>query len=207
MAVITNYETLLTAVGDYLARDDLSTFAPNFVQNWEERFYRQPMNWGPWLESDLSVTLSSGQGAVPTDFLGLKYAYLENSPGRPLQRVSAQQLYREFPRDNGSGLPTLIARDKGYFVFGPEPDSDYELRGTYYAKPDLLRNDSDGINWIISNAPDLALYGALLEAEPFLKNDGRIAVWRDFYTDALADYRDLIRDEDHMGAPMQARFA
>ena len=50
MAVITSYDTLQTAVADYCARSDLATFTPNFVQNWEEGFYRQPLNWGPWMQ-------------------------------------------------------------------------------------------------------------------------------------------------------------
>jgi hypothetical protein len=207
VAVITNYETLLTAIGDYLARDDLSAFAPNFAQNWEERFYRQPQNWGPWMELALSLTLSSGVAEVPEGFLGLKLAYVDSSPSWPLQRVSSQMLYRKYPRGMSTGQPVMIARDQGNFVFGPVPDSDYTISGTYYAKPTLLRDLTTGVNWMITNAPDLVLYGSLLEAEPFLKNDGRIAVWRDFYTDALADYRDLVRDEDTMGSPIQAQLA
>lgn len=207
MAVITSYETLQTAVADYCARSDLATFTPNFIQNWEEGFYRQPLNWGPWMETALSVTMASGVAALPSDYLGLKWAALNASPYRPLERKSAQQLYSRFPRSNGSGRPLWIARDQGSFVFGPEPDGDYAVVGTYYAKPTLLRSDSDGINWLVTNAPDLLLYGALLEAEPFLKNDSRIAIWRDFYADALVDYRDLIRDEDSMGSAMQASLA
>lgn len=204
MAVIADYDTLLTAVADYTARSDLATFAPNFVQNWEERFYRQPMNWAPWMESALALTLSSGVATVPSDYLGLKWAALSASPYRHLERKSAASLYAYFPRGNGSGVPRWIARDQGSFVFGPEPDSDYSLVGTYYAKPTALRDDTDGINWLVENAPDLILYGALLEAEPFLKNDARIAVWRDYYADALVDYRDQIKAEDVSGSPMQA---
>lgn len=202
MAVITSYETLQTAVGDYLARNDLTTFVPNFVQNFEERFYRQPMNWGPWMESLLSFTTVGGVGTVPSDYLGLKHAYLSVAPTSGLDRLSAQALYAKYPRGGTTGRPRFIARDRGTFVFGPSPDSDYAVLGTYYAKPSLIRNDSDGVNWLTTNAPDLMLYGSLMEAAPFLKDDGRIAVWRDFYSDALADYRDLIRDEDRSGAPL-----
>ena len=207
MAVITSYDTLKTAVADYCARDDLATFVPNFVQNWEERFYRQPLNWAPWMETSPAGTMASGVATVPADYLGLKWAALDVSPNHQLERKSAQAVYARFPRGNGSGVPRWIARDRGSFVFGPEPDADYDVVGTYYAKPTLLRNEADGINWMITNAPDLVLYGALLEAEPFLKNDSRIALWRDMYADALVDYRDLNRDEERMGSPMQASVA
>jgi hypothetical protein len=201
MAVITNYETLGTAIGDYLARDDLASFAPNFIQNWEERFYRQPLNWASWMES--STSLLTTAATVPADFLGIKYATLTSSP--PLQRVSSQMLYATWPRGI-PGKPRMIARDGTSFVFGPEPDGEYTLTLRYFAKPRALRDPllQDGSNWLTTNAPDLCLYGALLEAESFLKNDSRIAVWRDFYTDALADYRDQWKEEEFGGSQMVA---
>jgi hypothetical protein len=201
MAVITNYETLGTAIGDYLARDDLASFAPNFIQNWEERFYRQPLNWANWMES--STSLLTTAATVPADFLGIKYATLTSSP--PLQRVSSQMLYATWPRGI-PGKPRMIARDGTSFVFGPEPDGEYTLTLRYFAKPRALRDPllQDGSNWLTTNAPDLCLYGALLEAESFLKNDSRIAVWRDFYTDALADYRDQWKEEEFGGSQMVA---
>lgn len=205
MAVITNYETLLTAVADYVARDDLTSFAANFVQNWEERFYRDPQNFASWMEATASLTTSSA--AVPADYLAIKYATVQGDvSSAPLQRVALAVLLTKFPR-GASGKPRMIAKEGSSFVFGPEPDSDYTLTLRYYAKPTLLRNDADGANWLTLHAPDLCLYGALLEAEPFLKNDGRIAVWRDFYTDALAAYRDQQRDEEFMGSPMVAVLA
>ena len=59
MAVITSYSTLLTAVSDYLNRSDLTTFIPNWVQNWEERFYRDPKNFGRWMETSADSVIAS----------------------------------------------------------------------------------------------------------------------------------------------------
>lgn len=209
MAVITDYTTLQTAVGDYLARSDLTTYIPNFVQNFEERFYRQPKNFGRWMESALDVTIASDVIAVPDDYLALKYAYIDTSPAARLDRVSLNQLYGTYPRGGDTGLPRWIARDTTNFVFGPIPDSTYAVKGVYYAKPVLMRNFTGdaATHWIIVNAPDLALYGALLEAAPFLKNDNRIIVWRTFYAQAESDYRDLQRNEDFSGSPSQEVLA
>jgi hypothetical protein len=44
-------------------------------------------------------------------------------------------------------------------------------------------------HWIIVNATDLALYGSLLEATPFIGNDERIQIWQGYYAEALAAYR------------------
>ena len=91
MAVITSYATLLTAVADYLARDDLTTFVPNFIQNAENELYRT-LNLRNE-ETALSVAISSGVAAVPADFKALKFAYFDASPAELLQWVSVEELY------------------------------------------------------------------------------------------------------------------
>lgn len=205
MALITGYDTLQTDVADTLARGDLATYIPGFIQKWEERFYRQPRNFGRWMEASFAGTIANDVLAVPSDYLGLKYAYVNASPTSRLDRVSLNQLYGTYPRSGCPGLPRWIARDLTNFVFGPAPDSDYDIAGVYYAKPTVMRsftNDA-AAHWIIVNAPDIALYGALLEATPFLRNDARIPVWQSFYEAALQDYRDLNRDEDVSGSPIQ----
>lgn len=201
MAVITDYDTLRTAISEYLARSDLTTYIPNFIQNWEEKFYRNPDNWAQWMESALSVTISSGVAAVPSDYLGMKVAYISGQTALPLKRVSLDQLYSRYPRNGGTDTPAYFSRNGSNFEFGPIGSSGLVLAGTYYAKPTLLRDDPDGINWIITNAPDLPLYGALVEAQSFLMNDKRLAVWAQFYADAVRSYREGYLEDEH-DAPM-----
>jgi hypothetical protein len=199
MAVITNYTTLQTAVTDNLARSDLSTFVPNFIQQWEERFYRESQNWGSWMEAALNVTIAASVAAVPSDHLAIKVAYISGQNTPPLKRIGLEQLYARFPRSGSTGVPVYFARNGANFEFGPIPTGG-AMVGTYYAKPTVLRTDSDGINWLITNAPDLCLYGALLEAEVFIKEDARLLIWREFYNAALDAYRSQMRAEDYSGA-------
>jgi hypothetical protein len=209
MAVISGYASLKTAIGDFLSRSDLTLFTDNFIQNWEERFYRQPKNFGRWMETSLSTAISSSVIAVPAAYLGLKYAYINGSPSSRLDRLSLNQLYGRYPRGDQTGLPVAISRDVSNFVFGPAPDSNYTVKGVYWAKPTLIRSFAAdaAAHWLIVNAPDLVLYGSLLQAEPFIKNDARVPLWRDMYNDALKDYRDLHRDEDQSGSPSQEVLA
>ena len=194
MSLITGYASLVTNVQRYLARSDLADDVPGFIQSWEERFYRSPKNFGYWMDATLSGTIASNVLAVPAALLQLKVAYVSGNPASRLEQVSLEQLYGTYPRNSYTGIPVWIARDGNNFVFGPEPDSAYTIGGTYWAKPTLLRSyaSDSAAHWIILNAPDLPLYGALLEAESFLKNDGRIAVWSQMYSAALQDYRDLM---------------
>lgn len=206
MAAIEGYSSLLTTVQDYLARSNLSTFAENFIQNWEERFYRQPKNFGWWMENTGTIgTIASGVVAVPAGYLRLKNAYVDGNPSTRLDRKSIHQLYGRYPRGSITDRPKEIARDGPNFVFGPEPDSTYVIKGTWLVKPTRMRDYASDASqhWIIQNAPDLPLYGALLEAESFIKNDPRIPLWQSFYTTALQDYRDLFSEEEVSGGPVQ----
>jgi hypothetical protein len=85
MAVISSYSTLVTEVGSWLARSDLTAAIPGFIQSFEERFLSDPENHAVWMESALSVTLSSSVAALPTDYLGLRVAYFSGYP--PLKRL------------------------------------------------------------------------------------------------------------------------
>ena len=51
---------------------------------------------------------------------------------------------------------------------------------------DALLDESVQTNWITEYAPQLLLYGTLVEATPFLKNDERIPVWQSMYDRAAA---------------------
>jgi hypothetical protein len=42
-------------------------------------------------------------------------------------------------------------------------------------------------NWLLLNAPDLYLYGALTDSAPFIREDERIAVWKSLYEEKRDD--------------------
>ena len=201
MAVITSYSTLLTEVANWTARSDLTSYIPGFVQLWEEEFYNDSENWGAWMETALSATITSNVAAVPSDYLGLKIAYISGQVSAPLKRISLDQLYQRYPRANAvSSAPAYIARNGSNFEFGPIA-GDGTLLGTYYAKPTLLRSDADGSNFLITDCPDICLYGSLLAATPFLQNDKRIPTWQMMYNQAVVSYRNRFKEEDYSGSP------
>lgn len=75
--------------------------------------------------------------------------------------------------------------DYNHWLIAPTPDQDYPFEILYYELPPLL-DDSVQTNWITEYAPQLLLYGTLVEATPFLKNDERIQVWQSMYDRAAA---------------------
>lgn len=209
MAVTSGYTSLQANIADYIARSDLTSQIPVFIQNWEERFYRQPRNYGHWMATGVLNVAFTTTAAVPADFLTARSYYLNGQSQKPLIVSSLEQILVKYPRAGSSGIPKWIARDGANFVFGPIPSGSFTLNGSYYVKPTLLRNFAAdaAAHYLIVNAPDLLLYGALLEAEAFIKNDARIATWSAAHAQALSDYRDLIRGQNYSGGSMQTLVA
>lgn len=205
MAVITDYATLKTAVSDYLARSDLSGFVPNFVQNCESQIYKSLRIRA--MENALSVTIASGVAPVPTSpvFVELKYAYVSTTPVQSLDRVPPDMIYARWPVRSGAEIPRDIAVAGSNFIFGPYPGN-YTVEGIYYGRLAAL-SDSNTTNWFTTYAPDLLLYGALLEAEPFLKNDGRISVWQTFYQRAYDAVQGEEKRQRSSGGSIATRVA
>lgn len=188
MAVITNYATLQTEIANTLARDDLTAEIAQFIQFAENKLYRR-LNLRNE-ETTLSVNVASGVAAVPTDFKALKFAYYDGTPVSLLQWSAIEDLYRDYPdRSETSDTPSVISREGANFVFGPvATDGTAVLKGVYYAKQDPLRTTDP--SWYVTNAPEVLLYGSLLEAVPFIKDDARIATWQLFYNEAVASLED-----------------
>ena len=60
-------------------------------------------------------------------------------------------------------------------------------------------------NWILLNAPDIYLYGSLLEAEAFLQNDPRIQLWKQGFDQAVADLQLQDEKDRHSASSLMIR--
>jgi len=208
LAIITDFDTLSTAVQNYLDRADLSTFAPNFIEAVENKLYRRLEIRG--LEVAFSETTSSGVVALSgvTRYRNPKFLYVNATPTSPLEFVTLETLYREYPnRAQTSSRPCLVAREVGNFIFGPAAANSITIAGVYY---ELLVNLSTGgttTNWFTDNMPELLLYGALLEAEEFIKDPKRIMVWKSLFDDQMDALMKMERRESRGGGTMAIKVA
>ena len=111
-----------------------------------------------------------------------------------------------WPDSTEQGVPEYYA-DYNYdhWVLAPTPISNYPMEVLYYELPPLL-SDEVQTNWITERIPQLLLYGTLLEASPFLKNDERIQVWQAMYdrTAGMVNGEDLARMIDRAAVRKEA---
>jgi hypothetical protein len=202
MALITDYATLQAKVSAWIHRTgsaDFTAIVPDLIQFGENRIYRDLRV--RQMETALSGAIASGVLAVPSGYLELKFAYIDATPVRKLERKDAEFIYAKYPTRSATGQPAFIARDGANFIFGQYPDSAYTVKGAYYKQLAPL-SDSNTTNWLITDAPELILFAALCEAEPWLQNDSRIALWESKYTQIKDQMQRRADDEEFSGSPL-----
>tara|TARA_X000001382_G_scaffold115983_1_gene94999 strand:- start:32 stop:631 length:600 start_codon:yes stop_codon:yes gene_type:complete len=187
-----NYGDLKTSIANWLNRTDLTNEIPDFIELAENRIFhevRVPTN-----EKTIVLTLSSdGYATLPSDFLEVKDIFFNYEP---LDRVSLTKLYEYTDR---SGKPTCFARETYRLKFFPTPtvSSSDEMRMIYYYDVGRLNNTAT-TNVMLSTAPQLYLYGSLVEASNFLGSDG--SRWENGYQQAFARLIKHARDSEFAGA-------
>ncbi len=62
-------------------------------------------------------------------------------------------------------------------------------------------------NWLLINHPDAYLYGALMEAEPYMKNDQRIATWAQGLSAAIDAINSASNDAAFNAGPLAVQVS
>lgn len=186
---ITTYAETQTAVANYLARSDLTSYIPDFIAGAETRvayggeapLASQALRIRS-MEEDSTFTVGA-TSPLPTGFLQMRALYLTaNGRKYRLEQTSHEDLYARYP--SATGIPQYYAVSGDDLVFGPEPSGTYTATMLYYKKFDPLATASP-VPWLLTNAPLVYVYGALLEASPFLRNDDRLQTWYGMFTSAI----------------------
>jgi hypothetical protein len=178
---IANYTDLVAAIAEWLARDDLTARIPDFVTLAEAKFNRLLEH--PRMETRATLTVDTGATDpefldLPTDFQTMRSARLSGVTGKPrLGFMTQTQMddYR-YSIDNVSGQPVYFSVSGDQIELAPTPNEDYDVQLVYRANIPAL-TASNTTNWLLTLAPDLYLYGSLLEASPYIQNDDRLAIW------------------------------
>ena len=189
----TSYTELKSTVADYLARSDLTTQIPDFITLAENRL-RRDLRIRQMLKYVTTNTVAGdGTVALPSDFLAMRDLHIETNPGSVIEYQPPSNFFRN-ARTPESGIPTMYTVLATEFKFAPVPDGVYTLHMLYYGAPAYL-SSTNSSNAFLANCPDLLLYAALGEAEPYLMNDERLQTWASLYQRGI----DSISSSDESG--------
>ena len=201
------FTELKDAIADWLDRSDLTARIPDFITLAEARLNRdlriRPME----VRSSMETTSGQRYFNLPGGYLQMRNMQMNTTPITPLEYITPEMLDRLYGSST-TGKPRAYTLIGDEIQLAPIPDSDYTVEMAFYEKFTALGDGTSGTvttNWLTTNAPDILLYGALLEAEPFIKNDERIALWLNAYSSAVKKIQDADARDRHSGSAMRVR--
>lgn len=181
--MIATYAELQASVADFLNREDLTATIPTFIRLAEARIDRDMRHWRQELRGTLSLT--SQYTALPATFLQPIRLQLTDGATSEVAPISvAQMMQMRADRADTPGRPTHYALTAGQIELLPTPDDTYAAAMVYYGRLPAL-SVSNTTNWLLTEAPDAYLYGSLIHAAPYLKDDARLMVWESLFKQSL----------------------
>jgi len=182
---ITTYSELQSAVADWLNRTDLTAAITDFISLAEAEFQRTIRHRKMITRSD--ATIDSEYSATPGDWYQSVSLILKTDPVHPLEYVTNEAMNDLKATSSAVGKPNYYTHVGTEIQVYPAPDgTGYTGEVVYYAKIPPL-TDSNTSNWLLDIAPDIYLYGTLVQSAPYLRDDERTGVWASLYKQGIEE--------------------
>lgn len=207
---ISSYTELLAAGANWLARDDLTARLPEFVVLCEAKLNRSLFVRQMETRSTTIIDTSTTEPEfidLPSDFQSMRRIRLSSVAGKPpLEFKSGVQMDEfRFGTSDVAAQPRYFTIMGDEIELGPTPDANYTIEMVYRKNiPPLASNST---NWLLTLAPDIYLYGMLLESAPYIKEDERIQVWGTGFASALDGLNRLGLTSAFNSSPMTVRIS
>jgi len=198
---IGTYAELKTAVANWLDRDDLTDRIPEFIALAEARMNRVlriRLMEGKYTASTVGAQRNY---ALPTGYLQMRNLQINTTPITPLQYVTPE-IYDRLWGGSTEGTPQFYTIVAGEVQFGPIPSGILTIEMLFYKKITAL-SGSNPTEAMLTDNPDVYLYGALLEAEPFIMNDERVGLWAQGFQQAISDLQEQDNKDRHSGSALR----
>lgn len=184
-AAVMTYDSLVDDVTTYLERDDTATTdkIPQFIMLAEQIIASEIKFLGNLTVSTSTMVASSATIEKPARWRKTVSMNLTVAGERQPILLRKYEYLREYwPDPTATDVPKFYCDyDYTHWLIAPTPTSAYNFEVLYYERPQPL-DTSNQTNWFTTYAPQALLYGSLLQAMPFLKNDSRIQMWQQQYS-------------------------
>jgi len=195
---ITTYSELQTSIANFLARDDLTSQIPEFIDISEARMSRAIQARSQEKRATATLTADDPFVSLPTDLRSVRMVKLNTSPTEVLEYYTPIKL-NEVYASGSSGKPRGYTVIGGEIKFAPTPDSGYTAEIVYMEGITPL-SDSNTTNTILTRHPDAYLYGSLAAASVYLMDDARTALYEQLFTRAIEDIKREEERGKHAGS-------
>lgn len=192
MSKPSTYNELVTSVGDYLKRTDLTSgFVDYFITEAEAEMNAR-LRTRRQLTALTPTVSSAGVVTIPSDWAGWKrFSARDSTNAWDLDILDAEQQYDLDSAYGTAGIPKAIIAGEGNYQIWPYTDITYTYRALYYkAIPNLTSSAST--NWLLTKHPTVYLYGVLAASRAYVRDDQRVPLWQSMFQRAM----DRVIEED-----------
>lgn len=183
-AVTMTYDSLVENITAYLERSDASTVdkIPLFIMLAEQTIAAQIKFLGNLTVNTSTLVSNTSIIDKPARWhKTVSFNITVNGVRQPVFLRQYEYLRQYWPDNTATGTPVYFADyDYTHWLIAPTPDTAYDFEVLYYERVQPLDSTNQS-NWFTVYAPQALLYGSLLQAMPFLKNDDRIPMWQAQY--------------------------
>jgi len=188
-ASVMTYDSLVENIESYLERNDTATLnkIPLFIMLAEQVIASRIKFLGNLTVNTSNMVTSNAVIAKPARWHKTVSMNVTIAGNRePVLLRKYEYLRNYFPDPTATGIPKYYADyDYSNWLVAPTPAAAYAFEVLYYERVQPLET-SNQTNWFTIYAPQALLYGSLLQAMPFLKNDDRIPMWQSQYDAIMA---------------------
>jgi len=183
-AQVMTYDSLVEDIQQYLERTDDATInqIPRFIMLAEQVIASQIKFLGNLTVNTSNMVIATATIDKPARWHKTISMNVTVDGKRQPVFVRKYEYLREYaPDPSVQGTPKFYADyDYTHWLVAPTPDTAYDYEVLYYERVQPL-DSTNQTNWFTIYAPQAMLYGSLLQAMPFLKNDERISMWQQQY--------------------------
>jgi hypothetical protein len=184
MSVVMTYDSLVLNIQQFMERND-----PDFVA--------QIPNLIALAEASIAAELKTYMQLIVVETSLAENQVVLNKPARWRKTISmkingkpvilrSQDYVAQYLSESDNNVPLYYAEyDFNNWNFAPSPDQEYPVEIIYYAEIQPLDNTNQQNLWT-AIAPQAMLYGALVQAQGYLKALDKLPMWKGYYTEAIA---------------------
>jgi len=196
-ASVMTYDSLVENVQSYMERTDTATLdkIPLFIMLAEQIIASQIKFLGNLTVQSSTMTLNANVIDKPARWHKTVSMNITVAGKRQPVLLRRYEYLREYwPNPALTDVPKFYTDyDYTHWMVAPTPNDDYVFEVLYYERLQPL-DSSNQVNWFTIYAPQALLYGTLLQAMPFLKNDDRVPLWQAMYQQSM----DILVAEDKL---------
>lgn len=181
------YDNLVSTIKQYLERSDASVVEriPTFITLAEFEIAQQIKTLGQIQVVQANMNIGNPIIQKPARWRKTVSMTVNNGTQKSPVFLRKFEYLQSYNNEGSTGLPIYYGDyDYDHWLVAPTPDDDYQFEVLYYERLEPLSTENQ-TNWITNNAPNAMLFGTLLQAVIYLKDDQR-QIFQQKYDMAMA---------------------